>query len=180
MKNLARIKEVIIKALDLGQIMLDYNVGFTFSPLRADEVQFRCPFHGKDNKPSARYYNATQSCYCWVCKKSWDVVTFIMGKEGLGYKQAIIFILDRYKIDVSSVPDEPEIIKISVSINRENIILDLMRRRLDDLRKLMPFEKYRDLCQVYVMIQYYKFKEKPVSEYIKKLENKMETLLCLK
>jgi hypothetical protein len=40
--------------------------------------QFCCPFHGKDNKPSARVFppapNSPSHCWCFVCQERWDVI----------------------------------------------------------------------------------------------------------
>lgn len=41
--------------------------------------QFSCPFHGKDNKPSTRYYPATDGkpagVWCFVCQERWDSIS---------------------------------------------------------------------------------------------------------
>jgi len=40
--------------------------------------QFSCPFHGRDNKPSTRFYPATDSkpaaVWCFVCQERWDAI----------------------------------------------------------------------------------------------------------
>jgi hypothetical protein len=42
------------------------------------EEQFSCPFHGRDNKPSARVYPETvrgpSHVWCFVCQERWDVI----------------------------------------------------------------------------------------------------------
>jgi len=42
------------------------------------EEQFSCPFHGKDTKPSARYYPESGTkhshAWCFVCQESWDAI----------------------------------------------------------------------------------------------------------
>lgn len=108
MKDLTKIRDLILEHLDLTQIMIDYGVEFIYNPLYMDEVQLRCPFHGKDNKPSARLYKATNTCYCWVCQKRWNGIDFIKEKEGFSYSAAINYILKKFNIDISSIPDMPE------------------------------------------------------------------------
>lgn len=38
--------------------------------------QISCPFHGADNKPSARVYPDSNSFRCYYCSQSWNSVTF--------------------------------------------------------------------------------------------------------
>lgn len=66
------------------------------------EEQFSCPFHGKDNKPSARVYpsapRSASHVWCFTCQKSWDV--FKLWREFSGYGDdvkfgTIIFELER-------------------------------------------------------------------------------------
>ncbi len=42
------------------------------------EEQFSCPFHGADNKPSARVYpedaRSRSHAWCFVCQERWDVI----------------------------------------------------------------------------------------------------------
>ena len=41
--------------------------------------QFSCPFHGKDNKPSTRFYPSNgdkpEGVWCFVCQERWDCIT---------------------------------------------------------------------------------------------------------
>jgi len=108
LKDFVKIRDLILEHLDMTQIMIDYGVDFIYNPLHMDEVQLRCPFHGKDNKPSARLYKATNTCYCWVCQKRWNGIDFIKEKEGFSYGAAINYILKKFNIDISSIPDMPE------------------------------------------------------------------------
>lgn len=52
--------------------------GVSFKSTGDREEQFSCPFHGKDDKPSARVWPATPQgpshAWCYVCKERWDVI----------------------------------------------------------------------------------------------------------
>ena len=50
------------------------------------EQQVRCPFHGKDNKPSARIYPDSDRFYCYVCKESLDAFSFFTKHVGLDFE----------------------------------------------------------------------------------------------
>ncbi len=59
----------------------------------AHEEQFSCPFHGKDNKPSARVYpdgpRSTSHVWCFTCQKNWDV--FGLWRNFMGHGEEIRF-----------------------------------------------------------------------------------------
>jgi DNA primase len=174
-KDPIKLKDLILEKLDLAEVMLSYGVEFIYNPMKADEAQFRCPFHGKDNKPSARYYRSTQSCYCWVCTKKWDVISFIRDKENLGFLATIRHIIDRYKIDTSSIQEDPELKPPDEKdISDINIDIIFTKKKIKELRGKIPFEKYRALCSAYQMILYAQYCGKDIASDIKKITSKLE------
>lgn len=52
--------------------------GIQFKHVGDREEQFSCPFHGKDEKPSARVFpsdaNSHSHVWCYVCKERWDAI----------------------------------------------------------------------------------------------------------
>lgn len=177
MKDVLKLKELVVKNLDMAKVMLDYKVKFSLNPLRVNEAQFKCPFHGKDNKPSARFYKNTQSCWCWVCRKSWDVVSFVMDKEQMYFKQAINFLIEKYKIDTSSVSDDPEI-KIPTVMAIPEIDTDLicLRRRIRDFKGKLSFEKYKIICYALYLINFHHHMGKDIAEDMGKLRTKLDMI----
>lgn len=180
MKNPEKLRELILEKVDLGQVMMDYQVDFAYNPMLVDEAQLRCPFHGQDNKPSARYYRATQSMFCWVCYKSWDVIQFIMEREQLYYIRALLFIIDKYKLDVSSITDEPELPALNLGKGKEisevSVEAKVVRNKIRGFRGKIVFEKYRALCCAYYMVMFEMSQGVDVLANIKKLENKLSTI----
>lgn len=173
MKDLNRLKEHIYSKLDMTNVLIDYGVKFIYNPKKLNETQLRCPFHGKDNKPSARFYKETQTLYCWVCMKKWDLVGFIMERESLNFIEAIRFLIDRYKIDTSGIPDDPRIVFRSKTNTGNNNQVDLIRIR-DGIRKLkgkLDFNKYNRLYYAYQIVLLCKD-----TTAIKKLELKLQGL----
>jgi hypothetical protein len=177
MKDPKKVHELIVEKLDMATVMEEYGVEFKHSPHIASEVQFKCPFHGADNKPSARLYNTTKSCFCWVCRKAWDVVSFIMEQESMGYKQALHYIPNRYRVDLSSIPDDPTIKFKIAQVSNKNVQMMNLKSNILDLRKNIPLEKYKILCAVFFMAKYQDSKGVDVTLGFQKLEDK---LLCLK
>ena len=176
MKDPIKVKELILSRLNLADIMLAYGVEFIYNPKLAEQVQFRCPFHGRDNKPSARLYNDTQTCYCWFCKKKWDVVSFIMQAENLSFRAALQYLTNRYRIDVSTIPDEPEIKKEKVTVSYDNVNMMCLRNNIVELRQKISLEKYARLCFVFLNVSYDFSRGLNVSESIRKIEDKVRTL----
>lgn len=175
MKDPEQLRELIAEKVDLGRVMLDYNVSFIYDPMAIDEVQYRCPFHGKDNKPSARFYRSTRSCYCWVCKRKWDVVSFIRDAESLPHIQAIKFAIEKYNVDVSNISDEPDLKKKAPPTPSEiKIRLLSVHNRLNELMGRRPFKKYNALRWSYHAIMYQLHREQDVLGHLVKLETKLK------
>jgi CHC2 zinc finger len=196
MKNPLKLKEIVLEKVDMAEVMLHYNAKFAYNPKFADEAQLSCPFHGADNKPSARYYRATQSIYCWVCRKKWDVVSFIRDKEHLSFIGAINHLIDWYKLDVSSVSDDPEFelkkkkhltihdwenIDSSAPISRdpaeeESIRSIMLRNKIKEMSGKLPFDKYNAICSAYYMIMFEMSRGLKVFDKMNKLDSKLNII----
>ncbi len=61
-------------------------------------TQMRCPFHGNDLHASARIYE-TNSMYCWVCTKSWDVISFVKDYKDISFPEACSFLENNFNIE---------------------------------------------------------------------------------
>jgi len=182
MKDPIKLKDLIVEKLDISRLMVDDGVKFIYNPIGASEVQCKCPFHGEDNKPSARFYRNTNAFYCFKCKKAWNPVSYIMEKEGFSFVQSVIHLINRYNIDTSSVPYDPEFkltkaVKLK-AVDMENIndpetrIISARNKILDHKGK-MPLEKYKALCFVYYTIYFKMSKGENIINDINKLESKM-------
>jgi len=179
MKDPIKVKDLIVSTVDLALVMLSYKVHFIYDPRHADEAQYRCPFHGSDNKPSARFYRATNSCYCWVCRKRWDVVSFIMEKENFSFLEALRYIVSRFNVDTSVIPDEPDIHKSRTpEISDDSIRLLRLQKTIRSFRGKIEFDKYRALCMGMQMVQYDNFSGANISDSLNKIEGKLNHL-CL-
>jgi hypothetical protein len=54
---------------------------------------FICPFHN-DTKPSAKYYEDSNSIYCFSCNKRWDIITTTQRLANCGFVEALDKIID--------------------------------------------------------------------------------------
>ncbi len=177
MKSPEKLKELILSEVDLSKVMIDYGVEFVYNPELVDEAQLRCPFHGKDRKPSARYYRETQTMFCWVCHKSWDVIRFVMEKEQMYYKTALLHIVNKYQLDISVIPDEPEfIIEKIVPISDTSVWTLDAEKKIKEFRNKLIYKRYSALVTAYHIIMFNSSKDIDISEDIQKLNNKLDTL----
>jgi DNA primase len=186
MKDPQKLKELILEKVSLADVMVSYGVEFIYNPTRVSEVQLKCPFHGRDTKPSARLYNSTNSFFCWVCRKSWDVVGFIMDKENFSYRHALNYLINRYKVDISSIPDKPTLELKTIAIktqgdittdyfeDNKKVLLKKVHENLLAVRKIVPFDKYRALCGIYCHVRYKDHCGEDVLELLKKIEDKIK------
>lgn len=90
-KRSNRIKQFV----RLDQVLSEYGYNVR---VNGSEQQFACDLHGSgiETRPSARYYPSTQTWYCFACGKVRDVVSTVMEKEGLEYRQACRAIEKKY------------------------------------------------------------------------------------
>lgn len=156
MKDLEKLKEHINKHITLGMLLRNDNK-ITYD---LDEEQIHCPFHGVDNKKSARYYKDTDTAYCWVCKKKWDIFSFVSQKRGLNLKETINHLVEEYRIDISSVPEQMDVFirditgHQKVAVDRNKIFLIQLQDYINKLRNKIELDRYKKLVFSYMLIKY--------------------------
>jgi hypothetical protein len=91
---------------DLGELLNDY--GYDVVPDNQREQQFACTLHGRDGKPSARYYPISNSTYCWVCHKTRDSIAYVMAHENVNFVDAIRHLEGRLGLDPLPWEDDVE------------------------------------------------------------------------
>lgn len=87
--------------------------GFSFRHSSDQEEQFSCPFHGRDEKPSARVFPSEgqnhSHVYCFVCKPSppWDAISLWKKFSGDDKKHhTILSELEKaFGIEAPPIPD---------------------------------------------------------------------------
>ena len=156
MKDLEKLKEHVKKTITLG-ILLRNDGKVTYD---LDEEQIHCPFHGVDNKKSARYYKETDTIYCWVCKKVWDVFSFISQKRGNSLKESINYLVSTYRIDISSVPEQMDVFIQGITgpnkviIDHKKVFLIQVQDFILNLKNKIDPEKYKKLVFSYMILKH--------------------------
>lgn len=158
MKDLAQVKDLVSKSITLGDILkVEGRVS-----LNLEEEQLKCPFHGRDSKPSARYYRNTDSMYCWYCKERWDIYKYIGQRDNLNFKESLNYILKKYQVDISSLPDvlDPENLKNkrvqrkSVTYDRKKLFFERARLGIVSLKDKIEVDKYKRLVYAFMILKY--------------------------
>jgi len=156
MKDFEKLKEHIKKHVKLGvQLRNDGRITYDL-----DEEQIHCPFHGVDNKKSARYYRETDTIYCWVCKKVWDILSFTSEKRGSNLREAINYLVDFNRLDISAVPEQVDALiqgitgPQKVELDHKKIFLMQLHDYIISLREKIELEKYNRLVFSYMTLKY--------------------------
>jgi len=154
-KDLDSIKKRIAEYVSLGDMLIRDSVIHTTEV----EQQIHCPFHGKDVKKSARYYVDTDSIYCWVCKKTWDIYNYLMDKEGMTFKDVISNLIKVYKIKIDDLPNVMEAAKNKIleskkgSADIRGVCMDKMGRMILSKKSSMDIERYKRAVFVYLSLK---------------------------
>ena len=156
MKDIESLKELIKEHVSLGELLrIDGRITNS-----QEEEQFGCTFHGVDRKKSARYYRATDTAYCWVCKERWDAISYIRKKEGMGFGETINHIIRAYNIDVSVLPEATEehvrkIQKISEhKVDNKKLALEKISQAITVVRNDVDFPTYTKMVYAYMILKY--------------------------
>jgi DNA primase len=89
-------KEQVRQAIDLVEVVSRY---LDLRPQGRDFVG-HCPWHD-DARPSLRVNRERQSWKCWVCNIGGDAFSFVMRKEGVGFREALEMLAERAGIELS-------------------------------------------------------------------------------
>jgi DNA primase len=123
------------------------------------EEQISCPFHGQDIHKSARFYESTDTFYCWKCKKVWDLFSYLRDKNQLSFSEVLNRLLTKFKISIEDLPDALEgAIQKKIELrtsgyDRNKTILESCYRVITDLRNKVNSEKYFKLIYAYMLLK---------------------------
>ena len=72
----------------ISKEMIQAAQDYPFEELHEFKRNFAlCPFH-EDKTPSMSLKN--NRAKCWSCNKSWDTIQFVMDKDGMTFKEAVL------------------------------------------------------------------------------------------
>jgi len=136
-------------------------------PDKSTPMQISCPFHGPDNKPSARFYPAGSGrsydiVRCFKCKENWDCINFYAKFKGLKFMDALVELERRFRIRVPRRPEAPEFTEPVdrganyISDKWEDVprTLTLLESKLTRVRDKVPLSDFVKFCRVLDVVQY--------------------------
>ncbi|TWT67641.1 DNA primase [Posidoniimonas polymericola] len=89
-------KEVVRQQVDIVDV-----VGESYELRRQGRNYVcRCPWHD-DTKPSLTINQERQSWRCWVCDIGGDVFSFVMKRDGIGFREALELLADRVGVSLA-------------------------------------------------------------------------------
>lgn len=111
--------EVIHQRVTADDVLSRFGIRLRYNGQR--EEQFSCPFHGKDNKPSARYYPASvrgpAHVWCFVCQKNWDCIR--LWREFAGFEGKFGSLLREIEKSYGITPPEAPRMAREVKVDEE-------------------------------------------------------------
>lgn len=118
-----------VKEIPIDKVVLDFGV--ELKQVSEDEMEALCPFHDESH-PSFRVNTERNVFHCFGCNKGGDVITFVEEFKGIGFKEAVSYLMRKYNIKYSF----PNLEKIRKEENYRKEILVLYERVqkvLDDI-----------------------------------------------
>ena len=111
---------------------------------------FACPFHGQDNRPSAMFYEESNSTWCFKCQDRLDIIGWEMKAQGLRFASAVSYVERAYGVpgldiilDDEAVEDEFDVSVPAVD-NAEGMamVIQSFQRNLLGLRDSLDMHTY--------------------------------------
>lgn len=133
----------ILDAADIVEVVSDY----VHLVRRGANYMGLCPFHN-ERTPSFSVNKARNFCFCFSCKKGGSPVSFIMEKEGLSYREALLQLAKKYGIKVEEKELSPE--EINARNERESMLVANEWAASEMSRNLTGTEEGRDIGLKYL------------------------------
>lgn len=157
--------------------------------------QIPCPFHGVDNRPSARYYPPEGGKHdyvrCFFCRENWDCISLTAKFNGLKFMEALGDLERRFHLKIPRKPDAPEIVEPEdrqseyVSTGRQDVprVLKFLEGKLARVRGKCSLTDYIKFCRVLDAVQwdFDKIQQSlpPMVSVLDKLSTRMDEILSL-
>lgn len=88
----------------IDDLMIQEAKKTPLSEYMGNDTKIICPFHN-DSAPSLSINHSAGVWHCFGCGKSGDIITFVMERESLSFKEAVLMLAGQeQKSHVSSIP----------------------------------------------------------------------------
>lgn len=151
----------ILETVPLGPVLEKY--GYDIVGSVDHEQQFGCDLHGgADTHPSARFYPASKSTYCWGCHKSRTVLDYVSQKEQIPYLEALSRLEKEARLEPieedAEVPSENPLAFVDglhetaspwedISAKAKRVLQEITDERVSEMKRVLGYwEKYDRAC----------------------------------
>jgi hypothetical protein len=152
-------------------------------------TQIACPFHGADNRPSARYYprsgNRHDYVRCFKCRENWDAIGLYAKFRGIRFMDALSELEKRFRIRIPRRPEGPEIVEPAdrgssyVSDQWSDVprVLSILETKLSRIKGKCGMSDYVKFCRLIDAVTWdYDHSQKKSPEMISALHTAMERM----
>ena len=139
----------------------------TLIPDKDTAIQISCPFHGPDNRPSARFYPALGGrpdyVRCYFCKENWNAIDLFMRFKGLKFMDALRDLERRFRIrvperpegsDFVEPPDKESVDYVSEAWRDVARVMPILEKKLERIRDRASLVDYVKFCRVLDAVQW--------------------------
>ena len=140
----------------MESLLLHYGVRLRDYRVNLDGTsQIKCPIPGEDNKPSAKYYERSNSFYCWACSKQYSCIDLVMTLENLSLKGAVYFLerfgnlpeLQPLELDFKPVEKLSTILKYEDRVDILELKIRNRFKQSRDLKYVVPLFEMLDILR---------------------------------
>lgn len=96
-----------IETVKTGNNIIDVARSYLTLKQKGQDFWACCPFH-HEKTPSFKISNTHQSYYCFGCKASGNVISFIMQMENLSYREALEYLAKRIHLELPKLNSDDE------------------------------------------------------------------------
>lgn len=138
-------------SLTAADVLRENGVRLRFNGLRPEQLS--CPFHGRDNHPSARYHpeegHGKAGVWCFVCNERWDVIGLwkkFNNFEG-SFGSLLRSIEISYGIEVPEAP--PESVQEEATEDAElQQLFEVCERRLRQAKRAFSLDSFLKVAAI--------------------------------
>lgn len=90
----------LCKKISLEQVFKHFNIEY---PNGVGHIKCPFPAHNATGQtPSFKFYDESNSFFCWGCHKGGDAINFVMGMRGVDFLTAAQYLVEVFKVKVES------------------------------------------------------------------------------
>lgn len=143
----------------IGDVLARYGYPLKYGGHKPEQLS--CPFHGKDNKPSTRFYpsegDKPAGVWCFVCQEKWDSITLFKKFEQLeeSFTRTLTQMERTFGLETPDIPREAVFVAAESPLVREvEQLFGVCERRLQGAKSRFTMSGYLQVGSVLDRLKY--------------------------